>query len=222
MPGEERNYTIAYVGVALAVLYVRVAGQDDLAGILVALLGASACLWAATVPGPWSRERQLLLGALLGSFLGDAALNWTPYKALCIIPFTGVHLCLFALFRRLRPVHPHPLAALLPVLLVGGVFYRWHYAAMPGRAEAVVAACYLLLLAAMLWRALALLFAPRPPAARWLLPGALLYYATDHVVIFHQLHPSTRSLASIWIFYPMALYMLSKASSSLNNPPEAP
>lgn len=213
--GAERNYNVAFIGIALAVLVMRLERQNDLAGLLVGVLGACALLWAALAPGALTRERGLLLGVLFGSILGDAALNWTPWPALCIVPFAGVHLCLLYLCVRLCPRHPWPKSILLVTLLCGVVFFVWHFPAMPSIGAALVAALYLLLLALMMWCALALLVPPRPAAARWLVPGALCYSVTDHVVIYYQMHPSPPALAFIWIFYPMALYLLSRASVAL-------
>ena len=214
MPTGSLPYTFIYALLVLAVLVTRLGRLPAEAAWLILAMQA----WA--LAGMWrdSREHQgrgWLLGALVASLLGDVALNFTPWKALCLPPFVCAHLCLFAIFRSLRPRHPRPLGAALLLLGCGSGFYAWLWPSFPGYREAAVAAAYMALLFLMAWRALGLSWGPSLLAGRWLLPAALCYYATDHLVIYHQMHGNRVTLALIWIFYPLALYLLGRAAPYL-------
>lgn len=214
MPTGSLLYTCVYAVLAVAVLGARLGGLHAEAAWLILSMQA----WA--LAGLWrdSRGRQggaWLIGAFVASLLGDVALNFTPWQALCLPPFVSAHLCLFVLFRSLRPRHPHPLGVAMLLFCSGLAFYAWLWPSFPGRGEAVVAAVYMALLSLMAWRALALPWRPALRAGRWLVPAALCYYATDHLVIYHQMHGHRGTLAGIWIFYPLALYLLGRAAPYL-------
>ncbi len=156
---------------------------------------------------PWNSLRAHLICGLTFCLLGDTLINWTPLGKACILFFSVTHLNLLWIFVHLRRPKLADLSAILPWCLVSLVVFAMVTASLRTWMFPALAA-YLLLLDLMLWRALALLPAPRPGGALLLALGGLLFFATDHLVVLQFLRPREVWVIATWICYPPALALL--------------
>jgi hypothetical protein len=166
---------------------------------------------------PWSRARTHLLLGLFLCLCGDILINWTPWKPACIGCFALAHLNLLWIFLHRRGARWADLPKLVPWLLASagilfacarGLSHPWMALGM---------AAYLLLLDLMVWRGVALLSSPRPAGATLLAGGAVLFWATDQLVILQTFRASTCWVVATWICYPPALSLLALSSRFLSD-----
>jgi hypothetical protein len=217
LPGDRPFILFVAVStVALAIL--RHHSVDDATRWWIPAFELAVLARAAFPVRPWSHSRTHLLSALGLCLAGDVLINWTPWGGACIAFFAVTHLNLIWIFVHLRRPRRAELPPLLPGVLASAVVFA---AVLPGLAKAWmpwVLGAYLLLLDAMLWRALVLLRSPRPAGGVWLAAGALLFFATDHLVVLQIYRPQPAWVVATWICYPPALALLALAARWLAGP----
>jgi uncharacterized membrane protein YhhN len=136
----------ACYGVFLVVTALRLPSGADLTGqfwLQPVKASAAVLLTAAALTHPIARERRWLIGALVGSAIGDFLLAmpwWEPSFVLGLAAFLVAHLCfLAALLPLCAPSAPRLMAAAVVVaaciatdLVLAQVDRRWHGGAGDG------------------------------------------------------------------------------------------
>ena len=214
LPGDRAFLLLVAVStVALTVL--RTASDDTITRWWIPLFEVAVLARAVFPRHPWSRSRTHLVTALVFCLGGDILINWTKWGDACIVPFSVTYLNLLWIFVRARRPQASDLPRLLPWIAVSAVVVL---AIAPGVGvpwKIALISAYALLLDLMLWRALALLPGPRPAGAVPLALGALLFFATDHLVVLQIFRPATAWVVATWICYPPALALLAWAARDL-------
>ncbi len=142
--------TVATLVILAAVLFAESRGQRRLRGALKPLASAGFVLTAWLAGAPSSTFGQIILGALLLSWLGDVLLIGRSKAAFLagLVAFLLAHLAFLAAFLRLG-VEPLTVALAVAVLLVlAAFFYRRIMDRAPARLRGPVI-CYVLVLVAM-------------------------------------------------------------------------
>ncbi|WP_269531950.1 lysoplasmalogenase [Chitinimonas sp. BJYL2] len=175
---------LAVVGLIGLVIHLaaRAIGPHELEFISKLIPVSCMMLWISHQAG---RYAKLILVGLGLSLLGDALLAWSPSQFIGgLVAFLCAHVCYVMAFvqanRKARIVR------LLPILLWLGAIFAVLYPTLGVMAAPVAA--YVLVIGAMLWRAIALV---EQPAERWQLAaaaGALLFGISDSVLAINKFH----------------------------------
>jgi uncharacterized membrane protein YhhN len=214
LPGD-KSFLLLVAVTTVALTVLRTLSMDTVTRWWIPAFEVAVLLRATLPVRPWSHSRTHLISALGFCLLGDVLINWTPWGDGCIVFFAITHLNLLWIFVHLRRPRWAELPTFLPGLLVSTVVL---VAVLPNLSKVWmpwVLGVYLLLLDAMLWRALSLLPSPRPGGGRLLAAGALLFFATDHLVVLQIFRPATVWVVATWICYPPALALLALSARFL-------
>ena len=202
-------YIITCVALYPGILVTKAVGLDAVSDILIPVfvfLAFSYTLYQ------WRSNKQngLMCLAFLFILIGDVSINLLSYKPGAVV-FFMTHILLTILFLRLQPFQKSDLR-LLPVFLLIALIYflmvfpDLHFASIPHLVLLIGLVLYLSLLSVMVWRAVCL-----PKQYIVLVIGALLFYATDLVVLLNVIYIEKIFKIVTWLLYPPALFLLSFA-----------
>jgi len=214
LPGD-RLFILVVAISTLGLTVLRTRSADNVTRWWIPAFEGCVLLRAAFPLRPWNSSRTHLLSALGFCLTGDVLINWTPWGNGCIAFFAITHLNLLWIFVHLRRPRGADVPIALPGFLVSAVVLAGVLPSLSKAWMPWVLGVYLLLLDAMLWRALALVPSPVPGGGRLLAAGAVLFFATDHLVVLQIFKPATAWVVWTWICYPPALALLALSARCL-------
>jgi len=217
LPGDRAFLAASCLSTA-ALTALRTFSVDEIVRWWIIAFEVVVLLRAIVPIRPWSPLRTHLAIALFFCLAGDILINWTSHGIYCVVFFAATHINLLRIFLALRQPKLAELPSLLPWCVASAVVFASVHANLPKPWMAPVLATYLLLLDLVAWRALALLRDPRPGGSLTISIGAILFFATDHLVVLQIFRPSTIWVATTWLCYPPALSLLAFSSRYLTVP----
>lgn len=201
----------ACYGVFLVVTALNLPSGADLTGrfwLQPAVKATTAVLLAAAaVTHPIARERRWLIGALVGSAVGDFLLAvpwWEPSFVLGLAAFLVAHLCfLAALFPLCSPSGPRLTAAAV-VIAACIALLIWFWPNLIAEGMAIPVTVYIGILGAMVCAAL-LARLPTP----WTALGAVCFAVSDGMIGINKFVLQSEALAvPIWWAYAASLVLI--------------
>lgn len=214
LAGDRAFVAVAAISTA-ALTFLRARSLDDITRWWIPAFELVVLARAILPVRPWNRLRTHLALALVFCLLGDLLINWTPWGNGCIAFFAVTHLNLLWIFVHLRRPRRRDLPRLLPWCLASAAVLAAIAGESPSMATFAALAAYALLLDLMVWRAVSLLARPRTDGAIPLAVGALLFFATDHLVILQIFRPAPVWVVATWLCYPPCLALLALAARCL-------
>lgn len=157
-----------------------------------------------------NKNNILLYFIFLFVFAGDAVINLTKHKELCIIPFSLTHILLAIYYILDIKILKKDFLLLIPVLCFSALLVFWVSADIPNKLQLTVFIIYLGILDLMVWRALCYLRANSHRLKKWfIILGSAMFYFTDIVVCLNLIYPRKVFIVLMWLLYPPALVLLS-------------
>jgi uncharacterized membrane protein YhhN len=155
-------------------------------------------------------KNKYLFLAFLFICIGDILLNLTNLRVLVAVSFLLTHLNLTLFYSYRMRWQSGDFRLLFPVLLTSAAAFWFVSLKEPSLQQCLLLGCYLLMLTAMLWRALCVFATGERAKGKFLLAGgSFLFYLTDIFVSANVVYETNSLVALTWICYPPALFMLS-------------
>lgn len=204
-------YTFIVLGLYPFILYFRMNMIENVTKILIPVFVSFVFVNVVQINYKRKGPRFFILYfAFFAICTGDYIINLTQFIELSIVPFTLAHI-LFSIFYFLECKYDgKDLLLLIPVSLFSGSFFILNYELIETTALVFVFSFYLVILSIMLWRSFCYNIRKINPYKKLFISlGSLFFYITDLFVCKTRIDKTDKYIVWIWVFYPVALFLLS-------------